>query len=186
VKPPSNQKSKLTKRTDWLILAIAVLTGVVLLLIFPEKQEIAGITARRIATEMFTIFPAVLILMGLFAVWVSKETVMQFLGENSGLKGIALALFFGALPTGPLYIAFPLAAGLHQKGASLGNIAIFLTAWACIKLPQELVELQFLGVRFMLVRLGLTILAAVIMGMIIDKIVQADHFPDNKSRENIL
>lgn len=184
MKPQPNQKSKPTKRTDWLILAIAVLAGVVLLIIFPEKQELAGVTARRFATEMFTILPAVLILMGLFAVWVSKEMVMQYLGKSSGLKGIALALFFGALPTGPLYIAFPLAAGLRQKGASLTNIAIFLTAWACIKLPQELVELQFLGARFMFARLSMTILAAVAMGVIIEKIVTPYDVPDNQPEEN--
>ncbi|MGC9365002.1 MAG: permease [Fidelibacterota bacterium] len=141
-------------------------------------------TARRFATEMFTILPAVLILMGLFAVWVSKETVMQYLGKSAGLKGIALALFFGALPTGPLYIAFPMAAGLRKKGASLTNVAIFLTAWACIKLPQELVELQFLGPRFMLARLSLTILAAVAMGLIIEKIATPGELPDKQPKEN--
>ena len=109
---------------------------------------------------------------------------MQYLGQSSGLKGMVLALFFGALPTGPLYIAFPLAAGLRQKGASLANIAIFLTAWACIKLPQELVELQFLGAQFMLARLSLTILAAVAMGAIIEKIVKTNDVLDNQSEEN--
>lgn len=184
MKPQSNQKTKPTKRTDWLILAIAVLASVVLLLIFPEKRELAVLTARRFAMEMFAILPAVLILMGLFAVWVSRETVMKYLGKSAGLRGVALALFFGALPTGPLYIAFPLAVGLRQKGASLANIAIFLTAWACIKLPQELVELQFLGARFMLARLSLTILAAVAMGLIIEKIVSPDEIPDNQPKEN--
>jgi len=184
MKPQPQPKSQPTKRTDWLILATAVVAGIVLLLIFPEKQQLAGITARRFATEMFTILPAVLILMGLFTVWVSKEMVMQYLGQSSGLKGMVLALFFGALPTGPLYIAFPLAAGLRQKGASLANIAIFLTAWACIKLPQELVELQFLGAQFMLARLSLTILAAVAMGAIIEKIVKTNDVLDNQSEEN--
>jgi len=186
MKPQPQPKSQPTKLTNWLILALAVGVGIVLLLIFPEKQQLAGITTKRFATEMFTILPAVLILMGLFAVWVSKDMVMQYLGQNSGLKGIALALFFGALPTGPLYIAFPLAAGLRQKGASLANIAIFLTAWACIKLPQELVELQFLGARFMLARLSLTILAAVAMGVIIEKIVKTNDIPDNQPEENKL
>jgi len=184
MKPQPQPKSQPTKRTDWLILATAVVAGIVLLLIFPEKQQLAGITARCFATEMFTILPAVLILMGLFTVWVSKEMVMQYLGQSSGLKGMVLALFFGALPTGPLYIAFPLAAGLRQKGASLANIAIFLTAWACIKLPQELVELQFLGAQFMLARLSLSILAAVAMGAIIEKIVKTNDVLDNQSEEN--
>ncbi|MEA3499846.1 MAG: hypothetical protein U9R41_02330, partial [Candidatus Marinimicrobia bacterium] len=48
---------------------------------------------------------------------------------------------------------------------------IFLSAWACIKLPQELIELQFLGIEFMLARLGMTIIFVTIMGIIIDKLM---------------
>jgi len=74
-------------------------------------------------------------MMGLFTVWISKETVVKYLGKTSGTKGILLALLFGATPTGPLYVVFPLAAALREKGAGLTNIVVFLTAWVCIKLP---------------------------------------------------
>ena len=122
--------------------------------------------------EMIMILPAVMILMGLFAVFVSKDMVVKYLGKTSGVKGILLGLFFGALPTGPLYVAFPLAAALIKKGARISNIIIFLSAWACIKIPQEMVELQFLGFKFMLVRLTLTILFVVFMGIFIEKIIE--------------
>ncbi|MEA1973384.1 MAG: hypothetical protein U9N34_08850, partial [Candidatus Cloacimonadota bacterium] len=68
-------------------------------------------------------------------------------------------------------VAFPMAQALRKKGASYTNIVIFLSAWACIKIPQELVEMQFLGAKFMIVRFGLTIVFITIMGMIIDKIM---------------
>lgn len=121
---------------------------------------------------MMIVLPAVMIIMGLFAVFISDETVVKYLGKTSGIKGIALAIFLGALPTGPLYIAFPLAATLIKKGARISNIIVFLSAWACIKLPQELVELQFLGLDFMLSRLVLTIIFVIIIGFIIEKIVE--------------
>jgi len=60
---------------------------------------------------------------------------------------------------------------LKAKGASVANIVIFLTAWACIKIPQEMVEWQFLGFKFMLLRLALTIVAAFLMGTIIEFIL---------------
>ena len=118
-----------------------------------------------------------MVIMGLFSVFVSKELVVKYLGKTSGIKGILLAIFFGALPTGPLYVAFPLAVALRSKGASISNIVIFLSAWACIKIPQELVELQFLGIKFMAVRLILTLIFVVIMGMFIEKIIE---WSDNK------
>jgi uncharacterized membrane protein YraQ (UPF0718 family) len=65
--------------------------------------------------------------MGLVSVFVSKELVVKYMGRTSGIKGI-LAVFFGALPTGPLYIAFPLAVALKSKGASISNMVILLYA----------------------------------------------------------
>ena len=65
-----------------------------------------------------------------------------------------------------------MAAALLNKGARISNVIIFLSAWACIKLPQEMVELQFLGVQFMFSRLILTIVFVIIMGLLIEQIVK--------------
>ena len=113
-----------------------------------------------------------MLLIGLFAVWVPNELVVKLMGKTSGIVGIGLSLFLGALPTGPLYIAFPMAAALIKKGARVNNIVIFLSAWACIKIPQEMVELQVLGVRFMVLRLGFTIFFVIIMGVFIDWMIE--------------
>jgi len=156
---------------DYAIFAIALALAVLLLLIFPERKATATITAWNYFLEMIAIMPAVMIIMGLFNVFVSKEQVVKYLGKTSGIKGILLAIFFGALPTGPLYIAFPLALALWKKGARVSNIVIFLSAWACIKIPQELVELQFLGLKFMASRLTLTVVFVILMGLFIEKLM---------------
>jgi len=98
--------------------------------------------------------------------------VVKYLGKASGIKGVILAIILGALPTGPLYIAFPMAAALLKKGAKISNIIVFLSAWACIKIPQEMVELQFLGPQFMLLRLSLTIIFVIIMAVSIEKMIE--------------
>lgn len=123
---------------------------------------------------MMIVLPAVMILMGLFAVFISDETVVKYLGKTSGVKGMAVALFLGTLPTGPLYVAFPMAATLIKKGARVSNIILFLSAWACIKIPQELVELQFLGLHFMVLRLVLTIIFVTIIAVFIEKIMERE------------
>jgi len=151
---------------------IALAVAVTLLLIFPERKEAATSTTWSYFLEMIMILPAVMVIMGLFSTFVSKELVVKHLGKTSGIKGILLAIFFGTLPTGPLYIAFPLAVALRNKGASISNIVIFLSAWACIKIPQELVELQFLGVKFMIARLILTIMFIAIMGILIEEVIE--------------
>ncbi len=168
-------KIKLRKENikSWLIFTAGLAFTIVLLIIFPDRQTSVIKSSLQIFMEMFWILPAVMILIGLFDVWIPKEMIEKLMGKTSGIKGIGLSFFLGALPTGPLYIAFPMAAALIKKGARVSNIIIFLSAWACIKIPQEMVELQFLGVKFMLIRLGLTIVFIIISGFFIERIVES-------------
>jgi len=73
-------------------------------------------------------------------------------------------------------VAFPLASSMIKKGASISNIVIFLSAWACLKIPQELVELQFLGWKFMVLRWTLTVILVIIMGAVIEKMISKTSF----------
>ena len=152
-------------RWDFLSLGLSAIAFAALGLLYPAQ----GSKALRVSWEYFQelvfVLPAVMVLMGLFAVWVRRETVVKYLGEESGLAGLLLSVLLGTLPTGPLYVAFPLAAMLLQKGARVANVTVFLCAWACIKLPMELVEFQFLGWKFALLRLGLTVVLVMPMGL---------------------
>ena len=157
---------------DIILLGIALSIAIILLSIFPDRRDVVFTTSWEFFIEMIWILPAVMILMGLFMVWEPKDMVVKYLGRTSGIKGFFLALLFGALPTGPLYVAFPMAAALIKKGARISNAIIFLNAWACIKLPQEMVELQFLGPKFMALRLILTIIFAVVMATLIEWLIE--------------
>ena len=168
-------------KRDALFLAIVVAIAIILLAFFPEKHKAVTAASWTFFNEMIWILPGVMLLMGLFMVWVPKEMVETHLGETSGVKGFSLSLLFGALPTGPLYVAFPLAASLLKKGARISNIIVFLSAWACIKIPQEMVELSFLGFKFMTARLFLTIIFVAIMGIFIEKIIKS---PNKRKRGN--
>lgn len=157
---------------DVILLGITLSIAIILLSIFPDRRDIVFTASWEFFFEMIWILPAVMILMGLFMVWVSKDMVVKYLGKTSGIKGFFLALLFGALPTGPLYVAFPMAAALIKKGARISNIIVFLSAWACIKIPQEMVELQFLGPKFMALRLILIIIFVAIMAISIERLIE--------------
>jgi len=174
VQPVPQKRSGAMSRRSYVIAAATVLGGVLLLLRFPQNAALATNTARSYVLELATILPAVMVIVGLFSVFVSRERVVKFMGKSSGPRGVVLSIVAGALPTGPRYIALPLAAALLKKGARVSNVIIMLSAWACIKLPQELFELQFLGWRFMVTRLTLTILMVVPMGIAIERIIEWD------------
>jgi len=66
-----------------------------------------------------------------------------------------------------------LAVALIKKVARVSNMVIFLSVWACIKIAQALVELQFFGIiKFMAARLILTIIFVAIMGIFVERLIE--------------
>lgn len=169
---PQDEPVKKTLR-QWLFdyrLALIVAVADLLIWIFwPAQAAPVMHNTWDYLVEMVVILIPVAVLMGLFEVWVPKQLIGKYLGRESGWKGILLALLFGSAPTGPLYVAFPIAAMLLKKGASPLNVIILLNAWAAIKIPQLLIEANFLGTSFMLVRLTLTVPSVILMGWLIQK-----------------
>lgn len=134
--------------------------------------------------EMIFIIPPVFILMGLLQVWIPKEKITTLIGKESGLKGMLISFFMGTIPTGPLYMAFPLAGSLLQKGARTSNIVIFLGAWAAIKVPQLIAETQFLGPSYTASRFVLTLMAVIVIGRIMEKLITLKDLPHNEERSD--
>ncbi|MBK5262778.1 MAG: hypothetical protein JJE17_09450 [Peptostreptococcaceae bacterium] len=92
----------------------------------------------------------------------------QWLGNGSSIKGAAISFALGTLPTGPLYVAFPMAGSLLRKGARISNMVIFLGSWAALKIPQLMVEIKFLGIVFTSLRFVLTLAALILVGMLME------------------
>ena len=155
------------------IMPIVVLIGFFLLFLFDAQKGNASIGYTwDYFIEMALILPPIFILMGLIEVWIPKDKIQKWLGGKSGIKGSLLSIALGSLPTGPLYIAFPMTAMLMKKGASVKNIILFLGAWAALKIPQLMVEIKFLGIEFAALRFVLTLIGLVIIGEIMELILK--------------
>lgn len=119
--------------------------------------------------EMILIIPPIFILLGLLDVWVPRETMMTYMGDHSGIKGIFLAFFIGSAAAGPLYGAFPIAAVFMKKGVKFSNVLIFIGAWSTTKIPMFLFELSSLGARFAVTRLLVDIPGILLMAGFLSK-----------------
>ena len=144
-----------------------------LLITAPDTAQRSLSVSSDYFLEMVLIFPPVFILMGLMDVWISKDRIQKWLGDDSGIRGAVFSLILGTLPTGPLYVAFPMAAALLHKGASVANIVIFLGSWAALKIPQLMVEISFLGLPFAVLRFFLTLAALILMGAVMKLYLKA-------------
>lgn len=117
--------------------------------------------------EMLKVLPFAFILIGLFEVWVKKETVERHFGEESGLKGHFWAILLSGTTVGGLYVAFPVAYSLYSKGAKLAVIFTYIGASAVCRVPMMIFEASFLGIKFSLIRLMVSIPLVIIMSEIL-------------------
>lgn len=163
------------KRFRVLIIALVAL-GVLFIFNQTLATKAIGITADSIK-EMLLVLPPIFIMLGLLDVWVPRETMVKYMGEGSGLKGILLAFFIGSAAAGPLYGAFPIAAVFMKKGVKFSNILILVGAWSTTKIPMLMFESASLGLKFALTRLiidipGILIIAALLSALLSKKEVE--------------
>lgn len=151
---------------------IIVFIAMIVLTLFNQQLgwKALSITANSVK-EMLLVIPPIFILLGLLDVWVPRETIVKYMGEGSGLKGVLLAIFIGSAAAGPLYGAFPVAAVFMKKGVKFMNILIFIGAWSTTKIPMFLFEMAALGSRFAIARLLIDIPGIIIIAFIISKMV---------------
>jgi uncharacterized protein len=67
---------------------------------------------------------------GYVRVLVPEDVVREWLGEESGLKGVLVSYLAGTLTFGGPFISFPIAASLYHAGGSVRTVTTYITSWA--------------------------------------------------------
>ncbi|MFH1459429.1 MAG: permease [Candidatus Omnitrophota bacterium] len=139
---------------------------------FAPGKEI-GRNFLSFAIDMFKVLPFAFVLIGLFEVWVKKETVEKHLGDDSGVKGYFWVILLAGTMIGGLYVALPIAHALYNKGAKLSVIFTFLGASAITRVPMTVFEASFVGLKFtairLLISLPLVIITSIALGNYLTK-----------------
>lgn len=120
---------------------------------------------------MVQFVPAVFILIGLFDVWVKKETIEKHLGENSSFLSYIWAIILASTTIGGLYVAFPVAAALYKKGATPRVIFTYVGAAAICRIPMTLFEASYVGIKFTVIRWGVSIPLIILSSILLEKIL---------------
>jgi len=119
------------------------------------------------SVDMFKILPCAFILIGLFEVWVKRETVERHLGERAGIRGYIWGVLLAGTTVGGLYVAFPVAYSLYSKGAKLSVIFTYLGAAALCRVPMAIFEASFMGIKFTIIRLLVSLPLVIITSMLL-------------------
>jgi len=160
---------------------IITVAGLLLYFVFILFSSVTGFEAgKRIggnfitfSADMFKLIPFVFVLIGLFEVWVRKETVEKHFGEECGFKGYLFSILLAGGTLGGLYVAFPVVFSLYNKGAKLSVIFTYIGAAAICRIPMMTFEATFMGVKFtairLLVSLPLVIVSSILLGNYLTK-----------------
>lgn len=173
---------KILKRYKLFLISLFVL----MILSFFNKSLLIKTIDNAISNvlQMLSILPPIMILLGLIDVWIPKEQLMKYMGNNSGIIGILLAILIGSVAAGPMYAAFPFTAVLIKKGAKFSNIIIFMNSWCLTKISTLLFEFSALGYKFTLIRLLIDIPGILIMSYLVNILMSKDSINELYNKYN--
>ena len=95
-----------------------------------------------------------------------KEQISTWIGKESGFKGIVIGSLIGSVTPGGPILTFPILVGFYKAGTGIGPIIAYLTSWSLLGLQRIFVwELPFLGAKLVLVRVAISLLVPIVLGL---------------------
>ena len=92
-------------------------------------------------------------LAGFLHVLLPEALISGWMGDESGFKGLLIGTVAGMLTPGGPFTHFPIVASFLSKGAGVGPVCAYISAWALIGLNRFFVwELPILGPHISLAR----------------------------------
>jgi Entner-Doudoroff aldolase len=159
------------KTFDWSSATIAVAVAVSAVVVYWRDGQARFLEILFSDLALFVdILPKVLaacLIAAFVAVLMPRETVMRWVGAESGLLGIVIATLAGTIcPGGPITI-FPIAAAFVAIGADTGAAIAFITSWTLLGYARILVwELPFFGGEFVIWRTIISIPLPILAGFL--------------------
>src|SRR6188474_1370173 len=155
---------------DWSAAVIAVLAVTAAVVVYFRDGPVRFLA---ILTEDLGLFglmlPKVLAgcLIGVFVtLLLPRETIARWVGSESGIAGILVATFAGAIMPGGPFTIYPVAGALLAAGADAGAACAFVIAWTLIGYARALVwELPFFGLDFVSWRILFSLPLPIIAGL---------------------
>lgn len=111
---------------------------------------------------------------------VPRAFIARWLGDQSGVKGVALATGVGAVTPGGPMMSFPLVASLAKAGASRASLIAYLTSWETLGFQRIMIwEIPLLGVEYTAMRFIASIPLPFVAALVSQHLPRSDDEPKN-------
>jgi uncharacterized membrane protein YraQ (UPF0718 family) len=167
------ERKRAKTRGGWLFLVLVVAGYGVTAVVEPEKARAAFAAFLPMLRTVTPVLVLVLALMILSERFFTARRVERWLGGDSGPRGWLLAVFAGAVATGPVYPWYALLAELRRKGMRPALVAVLLYARA-VKLPLIPLMAHYFGTSFTLVLTGWILAFALLSGLVMRRFPSPD------------
>jgi uncharacterized membrane protein YraQ (UPF0718 family) len=137
-----------------------------------EMGKQIGQNFKYFALDTLKLFPPAFILVGLFMVWINKETIEKFFGKSSGFLGYISAIVLACTTLYPFIVVLPMAGALYKKGGKLSIVLTYLGASAICRIPMSIFEASYLGLKFTLLRYVVSLPLIIFSSILIEKMVK--------------
>ena len=132
-----------------------ILTTVLITYSFVKDKKKTFSALKKAALKfwgMSGLFLFVMAVFSLILVIIPENIINNYIGNESGIKGVIIALGFGSISIMPGFVAFPVAAVLKMQGISLYIIAAFTLSLMTIGVVTFPIEKKFLGIKIAVIR----------------------------------
>ncbi|RMF54972.1 hypothetical protein D6745_03490 [Candidatus Woesearchaeota archaeon] len=130
-----------------------------------------AVEAVKLSAKSFKrIFPLLLVILFVILILeriLSFELIASSITSFSGWQGYLLSVFLGSIVQIPHFIAFSVAGQLLQGGVYPGFIAALVTSLVMVHTFSIPIEIKELGFKFAVIRNLISLIFAVIIGVII-------------------
>ncbi|STO31519.1 Predicted permease [Fusobacterium necrogenes] len=131
---------------------IAILSLIISFIKSREKTKMVLKKAWKSFENIMPQFLSIILLIGVMLAVLTPEQISMFLGKESGIMGVIMAAFIGAITLIPGFVAFPLASALLQNGAGITQIAAFVSTLMMVGIVTIPVEIQYFGKKVTIIR----------------------------------
>ncbi|OQY08204.1 MAG: hypothetical protein B6I28_04960 [Fusobacteriia bacterium 4572_132] len=174
------KKTEKKQKKKLILPIIATIFVIISLFIdFNPGKEI-GVNFVKFFKTMIAFLPAVFILIGIFEVFVDQKVIEKHLGEGSTFHAYIWAIILSGTTVGGLFVAFPIAHSLYKKGAKVSVIFTYIGAAATCRVPMTLFEASYVGLKFTLIRLAVSVPFIIMSSIMLEKYLKNKNFEIKK------
>lgn len=110
---------------------------------------------------------AAVLIAGFIQVLLPPDFFGRYMGEDRGVKGMAIATAAGAVTPGGPMTSFPLVTMLRDTGTGVGALVAYITAWTTMGLQRVFMwEVPLMGAEFAIIRFVASMPLAIVAGLL--------------------